>query len=156
MSKREWKPGDVWLINEGEGYSERERLLLRVGNRRWIDADGDERSLSDNTIVRMAHPLVVIDPEDREQVERLRNALFGRSAHAHGVKEIQTVLREFADPKPPKPVWTDGDAVQQGTTGPVWIRGKAGWARGSDYVVDGYLKNGTCRLIRRQSDGAGA
>jgi hypothetical protein len=69
---------------------------------------------------------------------------------------LAAALREFADPKPPKPVWTDGDAVQVGESGPVWIRGIHGWSAGSDCVVDDYLEHDTVRVIRRQSDGAGA
>lgn len=47
--------------------------------------------------VTEARPLVVIDPEDREQVERLWDAIMGVA----GIGEMQEALREFADPKPP-------------------------------------------------------
>jgi hypothetical protein len=62
--------------------------------------------------IEVIRPLVVIDPEDREQVERL-----ARDHHASGhiaawgamhentraglVDEMQAALREFANPKPP-------------------------------------------------------
>lgn len=51
-------------------------------------------------------PLVVIDPEDREQVERLLTSLLGMSFAAHACGSftcLQTALREFANPTTPEP-----------------------------------------------------
>ena len=153
MSEREWKPGGVAALTFFDEVAIGVRNSTNTG---WRHSSAWACGSLADFVPHVARPLVVIDPEDREQVERLRNALFGRSAHAHGVKEMQTVLREFADPKPPKPVWADGDAVQVGENGIVWIRGTAAWTNRGDYVIDEHLKDGTYRLIRRQSDGAGA
>ena len=106
MSEHEWTPGELWLLNEDSGYSGDERILFRT-DRRWVDAEGDKRDLSDSSVKRLAHPLVVIDPEDREQVERLAECYLSNVGLAIGLplasKRIAHALREFADPKPPKP-----------------------------------------------------
>jgi hypothetical protein len=95
------------------------------GARRRTDAsdramDGWSRiwPLDDTIFARYqnARPLVVIDPEDREQVERLTKALV-EAAYRHSNVVVsdqastatrQAALREFADPKPPKPAEPTG------------------------------------------------
>lgn len=89
---REWQPGDVVVAYDGLRWT-------KVGWNRWIDAEGDERHLSDNAMNKEGRPLVVIDPEDCEQVERLALlCIYGLDADA-----MQAALREFANPTPPKP-----------------------------------------------------
>jgi hypothetical protein len=68
---------------------------------RWVVTGG--RAAAPNYNVR---PLVVIDPEDREQVERLAlliNAQYdNHGVHPREVARAQAALREFADPKSPR------------------------------------------------------
>lgn len=47
-------------------------------------------------------PLAVIDPEDEADVQRLGDALEA-TADRMGALDIAAALREFANPKPPKP-----------------------------------------------------
>jgi hypothetical protein len=101
---REWQPGDVAMLTTPKG--DRRAVHYTDG---WEDFEG---AWWDDTRNLPARPLVVIDPEDREQVERL-----ARDHHASGhiaawgamhentraglVDEMQAALREYADPKPP-------------------------------------------------------
>lgn len=97
---REWQPGDVAMVN-GE-------VCMFLGSAGWEHGDSARfRYRSDETDVR---PLVVIDPEDAEQVERLRDALpedwcltEDAGIRAETFVAVQAALREFANPTPPKP-----------------------------------------------------
>ena len=80
----EWKPGDVALIPFGAGdetgvYSEEGWLI-------------PGRSVTRGYVC--ARPIIAID-----QVDQLREAL----AYAQSFAEFQSALREFTNPKPPKP-----------------------------------------------------
>ena len=97
---REWKPGDVatW---PGMG------VVICVGRDDtspiWSDTAWAHRwggfSHYDGEEIR---PLVVIDPENREQVERLRAAL--GYDHYYGTGGMLAAsLREFANPPTPEP-----------------------------------------------------
>jgi hypothetical protein len=75
------------------------------GYKRWANPAGRVVTIEDDDL----RPLVVIDPENREQVERLTN-MFGQE-RANSVfhpdrplmaDQMQAALREFADPKPPR------------------------------------------------------
>jgi hypothetical protein len=74
--------------------------------------DGRRVNLGPVTYVRNgdalnAHPLAVIDPEDREQVERLLTLFWDNGTdECNDTKALTAALREFADPTPPKPVVT--------------------------------------------------
>jgi hypothetical protein len=102
---REWKPGDValWIDSTGvthrlfrEGYGER-----GDGKARWFGATCGEAWPEPFDDLR---PLVVIDSEDREQVERLTRLIFEVAHPFPGrVDATAAALREFADPKPPTP-----------------------------------------------------
>ena len=83
--------------------------------------------------VTEARPLVVIDPEDREQVERLAAAYVsegtqrGYAMPGHQMEDrrdaMQAALREFANSKPPKPDEPTGlGAVVEDESGDLWIR----------------------------------
>jgi hypothetical protein len=77
---------------------------VRTGdNMGWFTESG---RLSD-PIVDRALPLVVIDPEDREQVDRLVRSYHNQNLFSV-VDDMQAALREFADPKPPKPAEPTG------------------------------------------------
>ena len=96
---REWKPGTVAML-QYRNYSPAV-ALFDGGAQRWTDAegatfDGDEDDL---TIT----PLVVIDPEDDEQIERLAALYNSAAVQSVGTEPLQAALREFANPTPPKP-----------------------------------------------------
>jgi hypothetical protein len=107
VSGREWKPGDVAVLTTPDG---REFMAVRTEGGStgdyWSAPKGWPRgSVSDECAIR---PLVVIDPEDREQVERLIRASVGTHSGCPDVLEIsaaqidhmQAALREFANPTP--------------------------------------------------------
>lgn len=103
---REWQPGDVALIEVG-GRTARAMRQCVQGDSLWSSAErllGVYDHYDAAGPVTVVRPLVVIDPEDREQVERLsemvadeivRNGLKPRDA-------MQAALREYANPTPPK------------------------------------------------------
>lgn len=124
---REYQPGDVAMVDGSVMLRTREGWLFAALNGgSWSHAEGS----SADRVTSLARPLVVIDPEDREQVERLRSLLFGNSAHAHGINEMQAALREFADPTPPKPDEPTGlGAVVEDEAGDRWVRITLGAAR---------------------------
>lgn len=92
MTAREWQLGDVAIV--------RGDVCLRLQDGKWEHGRGDRFAYDRG---QEARPLVVIDPEDREQVASLVELLIDngwRCTTAHGLRDA---LREFADPKPPKP-----------------------------------------------------
>ena len=98
MTGHTYKPGDVITIGSGvRGF-----VTVRGGLSwvYWPDGSG-----SHPTLVNYARRLAVIDPEDREQVERVLESLRGMSFSAHACGAfacLQVALREFADHTPPK------------------------------------------------------
>lgn len=79
----------------------------------------------------LAHPrhLALIDPEDREQVERLwagwkaAGAYRAKGRESEAVDSMQAALREFANPARPKPEEPQGDgAVVEDASGHRWVR----------------------------------
>lgn len=124
-----WNPGDVVLV-DGEHVG----LVWREGGEDMLsliyaDGGGDACSVYlGNATVRR---LVVIDPGDREQVERLTKALV-EAAHADGNFIVSDngihgdttarALREFAQPTPPKPDEPLGlGAVVEDADGDFWV-----------------------------------
>lgn len=97
MSRREWKPGDVGVALIGERF-----IVTSGGKCFWPgEKPGDWSAVSGEPAAE-DRPLVVIDPEDAKQVERLCDLLYG--GHAGDVtRKVQAALREFADPTPPTP-----------------------------------------------------
>lgn len=69
-------------------------------------------------------PCVVIDPEDREQVERLWRAWTTLAPeHRLAQDNMHAALREFANPKPPKPAEPTGlGAVVEDAEGERYVR----------------------------------
>lgn len=100
--KREWKAGDVAKAGNYTIFC----LTPENGGRpRWIFDDGSGDVVSAGHLAH-ARPLVVIDAEDREQVERLARTYCERAYQGRFVLAdiaiMQAALREYADPKPPK------------------------------------------------------
>lgn len=145
--RREWQPGDV-AIATVRGTPNVQ--IVRTASRRalWFSAESDGpypdgvnsiRWHAEGDIVD-ARPLVVIDPDDHEQVYRLTNALVD-AAHKHGNTVVSSngihgdttraALREFANPPPPKPDEPTGlGAVVEDVDGQLWVRvdeREAGW-----------------------------
>lgn len=130
MSGRDWKPGDVAMV-EGEGSawigivrvsaSAGRPLEFAYGNGGFDYVNGVASGFT-------ARPLVVIDPEDREQVERLAEAFWANWSGCDGSRSIglQAALREFANPKPPRPDEPLGlGAVVEDEGGKRWVRTRA-------------------------------
>jgi hypothetical protein len=137
--KREWKPGDVALVP----FDRPDDVpAMWMDGRGWVLSDG--RGASENfTDVR---PLVVIDPEDTESVERLAALWWDevRKDMPHPGqrdKALAAALREFANPTPPKPEEPTGlGAVVEDDEGNRYVNALFGhdrhWVR-SGPIVDG-------------------
>lgn len=117
MSGREWQPGDVALVR----ISGRDRLALRVAwpTEDWMSVyDGGLYPRDTNEI----RPLVVIDPEDREQVEQLAQRFYDQWSGCDGARDIalQAALRSLIEPpKPDEP--TGLGAVVEDSEGRRWV-----------------------------------
>lgn len=152
MTGREWQPGDVALVRSMYGT---EVVGVRTGtpcNMGWAysmdlsdgpgpGGSGSTRTWSSDADGELAiRPLVMIDPEDREQVERLTAALFseigGDWPDGHTANEVQAALREFASPTPPKPDEPTGlGAVVEAIYNNHFVRAQSGdapWVRVAD------------------------
>lgn len=113
MKGREWQPGDVARVT----YSGVDQIALvrprqeALGERlefAYVSRGYD--MVDDPDVSGSARPLVAIDPEDREQVERLVNLVDdcfndvrvdGTGPTAVDLAQIR--LREFVTPKPDEP-----------------------------------------------------
>jgi hypothetical protein len=126
---REWQPGDVAMIRHVTGKWS--RMMLQPSGR-WACSRGPEATTHAVSAEDDVRPLVVIDPEDREAVERLLSLFFPGWAHVKengseivgiDIARMQAALREFADPKPPKPEEPTGlYAVVEDTESREWCR----------------------------------
>jgi hypothetical protein len=111
-----WKPGDVMDIDGFIGVYGGDDRFHRPG---WPPCD--VTSISG----RRARPLVVIDPENREQIERLAD-VFCHSPSSGWVDQMQAALRSLLEPEPEEPaVWL---AVVRDGNGDEWYR----WADHED------------------------
>jgi hypothetical protein len=125
MSTREWKPGDVAMIDHG---ATGQVVAVRTDLGGWACSrrGSDGKPFHHEGDLLSARPLVVIDPEDREQVERLVQAWerqAGESAFSTTGRYLQAALREFANPTPPRPEEPTGlGAVVEDAEGRLWFR----------------------------------
>lgn len=123
MSAQEFKPGDLAMVTmKGEevmctryatGFESGWFHGVGLVDKQWGHPDS-------GTTPR---PLVVIDPEDREQVERLADLLIVERATTDGVVHsgVQAALRSLiTPPKPEEP--TGLGAVVEDVEGSKWIR----------------------------------
>lgn len=94
---RNFKPGDVAIVRQdGE-----DRVALR-GTDDWVDSAGD--SWGDDEVLAYGSPLVVIDPDDPYEVERLIAAFFTETDKYDGIytdvqaaDAMQTALRVLSE-----------------------------------------------------------
>lgn len=109
----DWKPGDVAMANDTTGGPE--RIAVCTGGGRWNYGLGDVWSS-----VSQVRRLVVIDPENDEQVGAFRSHL-RRLGILPGdtVEDWQAALHEFANPKPDEP--TGLGAVVRDRDGITWV-----------------------------------
>lgn len=126
MMARKWKPGDVVTAT----VNGRENVRLVAGwskydpQLRWCElsprrGDGDdEKCWFFPSQVTDARPLVVIDPEDREQMRRIAECAADGDAAEWRVDMWQRYFRSLANPTPPKPDEPTGlGAVVEATCG---------------------------------------
>lgn len=98
---RDWKPGDVAITAKNT-------IALCHNGGKMIDQAG--APWSDRKFAGNLRRLVVIDPENREQVERLirlqdkhfNDGDVRRSVNSDDLRDMQAALREFANPKSPR------------------------------------------------------
>lgn len=126
---REWQPGNVAMVQAkdkcGESLAIRS-IGLGAGCPCWETATG---YLLDSRVTNV-RPLITIDPESREEVERLAEAWRSQTHATLGTEpmsldayRMQAALREFASPTPPKPEEPTGDgAVVEDANGYRWVR----------------------------------
>lgn len=144
---REWNPGDVAMVTKSNGNTTPAvRTRDHKGTDLWV-AIGIDHWITDGPHIT-ARPLVVIDPEDAEQVSRLCS-LLGKHHGAHSAVDLdldfvssQAALREFADPKPRIEEPRGLGAVVRDSSGLKWIRvtntpGTFPWLR-DGYGVEGW------------------
>ena len=121
----DWKPGDVAMVTH-QATHPKAKVGLR-GDAGWFTAD----VFVPDAAVVTAHRLVVIDPEDREQVERLASIYYGKGWHntylhvrPPMIDAMQAALREFANPTPRIEEPKGLGAVVRDVHGELWVRDK--------------------------------
>jgi hypothetical protein len=106
VSAPQWKPGDVAMVVNTAGEN---KVACFTG--RWGKEDEEHWSFADGSTllpheVEIARPLVVIDPEDREQIDRLVRAFWDANTDDGDadLDYMQAALRSLVtDPKPDEP-----------------------------------------------------
>ena len=113
----QWKRGDVFVDEGGIRFTV-------IDAEHAIDGDGDDWYIESIDGIR---PLLVIDPEDREQVERLARVYTDRRVNPNVcavpsmvADRLQAALREFAQSEDPEPMGL-GAVVRDGN-GADWVR----------------------------------
>jgi hypothetical protein len=152
MSGREWKPGDVAMVEvptktipgtsiHAAGKS---RIVVVKDSKGWVAAENSAYFWADDYAFfsEGPRPLVVIDPEDRKQVERLRDLMDIEVIRQNGAPNplhvspgmrgnaLQAALRSLLEP--PKPLEPTGlGAVVEDADGADWHRTAEGrWIAG--------------------------
>lgn len=102
MIGREWKPGDVAMIAGADPAAEGVRAIWQ-GNQ-WATSTS---RYYNHWQVNIRRELVVIDYEEREQVEHLARCIWDHCLMTKGgpsiaeIAGVAAALREFAKPTPP-------------------------------------------------------
>lgn len=154
--KREWKPGDVafgrypiWGAGGRETTYEEMRLVRYDCG--WARADNPDDTVGDGNPTQHIdpRPLVVIDAEDHEQVERFAKALMMHTESA------QMALRSLVTP--PKPVEPTGRyAVVVDAHGDEWLRaavGHAPWLQSGYFTVANWTNYDEITAVKVLSEG---
>lgn len=143
---REWKPGDVALTTVG-GATEKVSILTETyqSGRRWWRANG----WVPPEMVDSARPLVVIDPEDREQIEQIAKRCYAELRAGNVLADrLQAALRALANPKPEEP---GRYGVVLDTAGQEWCRIDVSGG-GYDYQPLGQIARSGSEFYARWSD----
>lgn len=100
MSARGWKPGDVALVRNEWNVWNVAICSVKAGQRGFVWQFG----VSDawEKLDAEARVLVVIDPEDAEQVERLSAIYEAQPFSESEIEAMQAALRAFASATPPR------------------------------------------------------
>jgi hypothetical protein len=138
-----WKPGDMALVEAG--CHANRVVALRTGvPMGWAYCDGHNGestrnwSSDDSGIVTPLRPLLVIDPENREQVERLTEAFGAASSPSTGwVDQMQVALRSLLEPEPKEPTLTGALVID--AEGADWHRTRTG-----RWISDDGLRSRSC------------
>jgi hypothetical protein len=118
----EWKPGDVAMVTTIDGL---EKVAMRgVGTWSFAMPDGFTTDYEPHRTARAARRLVVIDPEDAEQVQRLRELVWHDSGSTR--KALAAALREYANPVPRIEEPLSVGSLIEDTDKRIWVR--TGWA----------------------------
>lgn len=127
-----WKPGDVAVAQYRDEPASRyfyRKVFGKDGAYEWVNEDGTRSERFE--LAEWHRPLVVIDPDDREQVERLVRAMPPEwnleqpddpELLDDSVAGVTTALRSLlAPPRPEEP--TGLGAVVEDDRGRQWVRG---------------------------------
>lgn len=111
---REWKPGDVAMVSNGEDVAWRGIVRPRRAANDALEfayVTGGFDMVGELAEGYAARPLLVIDPEDREQVERLAKAVWDRPPNEDGADAFQNALRSLLSPPTPEEPTRDGALI---------------------------------------------
>lgn len=164
MTGQKWEPGDVALATI---YGHKVRVVR--GHKAWITTPAPKAeafpvtytAIYDNSgEVKEVHPLVVIDPEDREQVERLANALWNYDGNmlTDLCSATEHALREFANPTPRIEEPTGLGAVVEDENGKRYVL-RGTWSSNGKWVhadEAGFLGWADINAVRVLSEGVPA
>lgn len=93
------QPGDVAMVECSDGVWRR-AVCANYFRACWLFPDGKSRCTDESN----ARPLVVIDPENEEEVVLLVNAYYNAPDSPAAVNQMQDALRSLiADPEPEEP-----------------------------------------------------
>lgn len=154
---RDWKPGDVAALvlkqrADGRTDTDREAVGIRDNVGSWASGAAIGRTAYDKDVVE-ARPLLLIDPEDPRQIERLCGAMLtvdnhdGRPCYSttcHVARLGEAIRLLIASPKPEEPtglgavVEDDGNTWTRVITTFIsdypWIDGTCEWRRWDDFT----------------------
>lgn len=160
----DWKPGEIALVtmtHRSDGESKTYGpCIWNAESDGWVSGTHGRLYPSEH-VWRIAEvrPLVVIDAEDREAVERLWRTWADLAPKNRLAQDnLQAALREFANPKPPKPEEPTGlGAVVEDADGERWVRATnyttvKHW-RGCDNSWQGRRRWDEIRVVRILNDG---